>query len=83
MKKNRIPYQIDLNTLPTKIKWIFIGEKTFTEPFFHETTSKCRVFEENQKPIYSSIDELISQPTAFEYLEPASFFMYRDAAQHY
>ncbi|MCU0324308.1 MAG: hypothetical protein MUF45_03515 [Spirosomaceae bacterium] len=76
MKKNWIPYQIDLNSLPLRVKWIFIGNKTFTEPFFHETTSKCRVFEENQNPIYSSLEELISQSTTFEYLEPTCFIFH-------
>lgn len=76
MKKNWIPYQIDLNALPPRIKWIFIGEKAFTEPFFHETTSKCRVFEENRNPIYSSLEELVGQSTTFEYLEPTCFIFH-------
>jgi len=43
------------NWIPWKLsgslcQWIYIGNKKFTEPFFNDTISACRNFEENCKP---------------------------------
>ena len=47
--KDWIPYQLDFQADELLCKWLFASDKTFTEPFFHETTARCRVYEENQQ----------------------------------
>lgn len=73
--KNWIPFRLAFHEEEIQYRWLYVENKKFTEPFFHETTAKCRVFEENRKPFHSvsSLDGIIDfaknipsvQPTAF------------------
>ena len=55
--KDWIPYQLDFQADELLCKWLFVSDKTFTEPFFHKTTARCRVYEENQQ-LFKSVSTL-------------------------
>lgn len=76
MNQGWIPYHIDFNSSPLRCKWLYVGKKAFTEPFFHETTAQCRIFEENRNPIYTSLEELIDNASRFDSLVPTAFIFH-------
>lgn len=43
---NWIPWKLS----GTSCRWLFLGDKKITEPFFEDTISACRNLSENQKP---------------------------------
>ena len=48
--KDWIPYRLDLHgSEPILCEWRYIADKTFTEPFFQDSTAKCTVYQENRK----------------------------------
>lgn len=72
---NWIPYQMDCSENEISFRWIFVGDKKYSEPFFHETTAKCRVFEENRHQFKSTTtsDGLIEYAAALPSLDPTAF----------
>lgn len=51
--RNWIPFRLDFHDKELYCRWLYVADKKYTEPFFHETTGLCRVFEENRKPFQS------------------------------
>ena len=47
--KNWIPFRLDFHEKELHCRWLYVGDKKYTEPFFHETTGKCRIFEETMR----------------------------------
>lgn len=51
--KGWIPYKIFYEKDGLYLRWLYVGSKTFLEPFFDETIAKCRSLPENSKLRYS------------------------------
>jgi hypothetical protein len=59
-------------------RWLFVGEQTFTDPFFDDTISICRKFTENQQP-YKSISNthmLTEWTNIMDSVEPTAFIFH-------
>ena len=76
-----------VNWLPIKLiseehthlcRWMFIGNKKFTEPFFDETILWCKNFQENKKIFKptSSLEMLPLWSGAIETIQPTSFIFH-------
>ena len=50
-----VPYKLDLENDQRYCRWMYIGDKKFTEPFFDQTILSCKQF-----PEYSSIYRVLS-----------------------
>lgn len=76
--KDWIPYQLDFQTDELLCKWLFISDKNFSEPFFHETTALCKVYEENRQ-IFKSVSTLSGMREFAQVvpsLEPTAFIFH-------
>ena len=47
--KNWLPYKIIVNNEQALCRWLHLEDKSFSEPFFDETISKCKSFDINSK----------------------------------
>ena len=76
--KNWIPFRLDFHEKELYCRWIYIGDKKFTEPFFHETTGQCRIFDENQKSFHavSTLDGIIDFSKNIPSLVPTAFIFH-------
>ena len=59
-------------------RWLYVGDKKFTEPFFDETISACRSLPENGhlKKSMSSTDMLVDWAKAIDIIEPTAFIFH-------
>lgn len=59
-------------------RWLYVGDKNFTEPFFDETISACRSLPENGhlKRSMSSTDMLVDWAKAIDVIEPTAFIFH-------
>lgn len=60
-------------------RWLYVGDKDFTEPFFDETISACRMLPENgflNKKINTRIDELAGKVKEVKAIEPTAFIFH-------
>jgi hypothetical protein len=75
--KNWIPYKLDFLE-NVGCKWLYLGNTTFTEPFFQETICKCKIVEENQKQFWSSttLEGLIEYQNQIPYIKPTAFIFH-------
>ena len=76
--KNWIPYRLDFRAAELTCEYLFVGEKAFVEPFFHETSGKCRGLAENRKPfkVKSSLETLIEISKEVPCVEPTAFIFH-------
>lgn len=76
--KNWIPFRLELHEKKLYCRWLYVENKKFTEPFFHETTGKCRIFEENRKPYYaiSTLDGIIDFSEKLSSIAPTAFIFH-------
>jgi hypothetical protein len=75
---NWIPYRLDFDESELICDWLYLNDKKFVEPFFEETTTKCKVFEENRKNFKSksTLDGMIHFSEKIAYLAPKAFIFH-------
>jgi hypothetical protein len=76
--KNWIPFRLDFHEEELYCRWLYVANKKYTEPFFHETTGQCRVFEENQKPFFavSTLKGIVDFSENIPSLAPTAFIFH-------
>lgn len=76
--KNWIPYKLDFNSDPITCRWLYVADKAYTEPFFHETTAKCGSFEENRKffKAVSTLESIIDFAENMPTIAPTAFIFH-------
>jgi Sulfotransferase domain len=76
--KNWIPFRLDFQEKDPHCRWLYVADKKYNEPFFHETTAKCKVFEENRKPFHavSTLDGIIDFAENMPSIEPTAFIFH-------
>lgn len=59
-------------------RWLYVGDKNFTEPFFDETISACRSLPENGhlRRSMSSTDVLVDWAKEVDVIEPTAFIFH-------
>lgn len=73
--KNWIPYEITLEE--DAVKWLYLNDKRYTEPFFEETISYCRRQPENYgKKTITSIAELEAARREIITIPPTAFIFH-------
>lgn len=77
--KDWIPYRLDLRDSESILcQWRYIADKTFTEPFFQDSTSKCTIYEENRrmyKPT-TQLNGIIDFADKVPTIEPTAFIFH-------
>ncbi len=75
--KGRIPYKITIaeNGIPL-FKWIFVGDKKFTEPFFEESISYCLSLPQNSNMPFTTAETLLQKASSVETVEPSAFIFH-------
>ena len=76
--KNWIPFRLDFHEKDLTCRWLYVGDKKYTEPFFHETTAQCRIFEENRKHFHavSTLDGIIDFSENVHSIAPTAFIFH-------
>ncbi len=76
--KNWIPFRLDFQEKNLHCHWLYVSDKKFTEPFFHETERRCRIFEENRKPFLavSTLDGIIDFAENIPSVAPTAFIFH-------
>ena len=76
--KNWIPFQLDFHEKELYCRWLYVGDKKYTEPFFHETTGQCKRFEENRKSFQavSTLEGIIDFSKNMPSLAPTAFIFH-------
>jgi hypothetical protein len=76
--KNWIPFRLDFHAKELTCRWLYVGDKKYTEPFFLETMARSRLFEENQKPFHavSTLDGIIDFSENIPSLTPTAFIFH-------
>lgn len=77
--KDWIPYRLDLRDSDSIMcEWRYIADKTFTEPFFQDSTSKCTSYQENRKKYVSNtqLNGLIDFADKVPTIEPTAFIFH-------
>ncbi|RFS15528.1 hypothetical protein [Emticicia sp. C21] len=77
--KDWIPYKLDLRGSESILcEWRYIADKTFTEPFFQESTSKCTVYQENRKMFKpnTQLKGLVDFANKVPAIEPTAFIFH-------
>ncbi|MBK8608721.1 MAG: sulfotransferase family protein [Chitinophagaceae bacterium] len=73
-----IPVKLNTEDGTNLCRWLYVGDKNFTEPFFDETISACRSLPENGhlKRSMSSTDLLPDWAKEIDSLEPTAFIFH-------
>jgi hypothetical protein len=76
--QNWIPFRLDFYEKDLNCRWLYIADKTYTEPFFHESTAKCGNFEENRKffKAVSTLEGLIEFTENLPTIAPTAFIFH-------
>ena len=72
----RVPHRMSVEPdRDLSFRWLYVGEKRFTEPFFEETISRCMGFPQNSSGSLPTIkaQELIAAAEAVDAVEPTAF----------
>jgi len=73
---NWIPYKLSFTDGVPYCEWMNTGDKDFTEPFFQETISRCRQFNNNRYKCISGIDLLPTWSNEVESVPPSAFIFH-------
>lgn len=75
---NWIPHKLNFDENEILCNWLYVGGKKFEEPFFQESISKCKSFEENRKQFSSTstLDGLIHFSENIDFLSPKAFIFH-------
>jgi hypothetical protein len=73
-----LPYKLFYYQNQILCRWMYAGEKTFTEPFFDETVLKCLSHPYNSNPFKSVADvQLLHQWShSIDYIKPTAFIFH-------
>lgn len=76
--KNWIPFRLDFQENELHCRWLYVADKKYTEPFFHETTAQCQRLEENRKPFHvvTTLDGIIDFSENTPSLAPTAFIFH-------
>jgi hypothetical protein len=76
--KNWIPFQLDFEAESLLCRWLYVGDKKFTEPFFQETTALCKVFKENRKSFrsFSTLESIVAFSENIPSVTPTAFIFH-------
>lgn len=76
--QNWIPYHLFWQDQQPYCRWLFTGDKEFTEPFFDETLEKCKHFPHNSRPdrCISHISMLPEWAQHIENIQPTAFIFH-------
>ena len=76
--QNWIPYKIIVAKETATCHWLYVGNKTFTEPFFDETISKCKSLPFNSKglAVTSNLEFLTNAASNLETVAPTAFIFH-------
>ncbi|MFN8288697.1 MAG: hypothetical protein U0U70_00430 [Chitinophagaceae bacterium] len=75
---NWIPFRLREEKDENLCQWLYLGDKTFDEPFFDETLAKCRHLEINSKPyrVVSTMEGLAAWAPLFPVIPPAALIFH-------
>ena len=73
---NWIPYRLSFDEGRPYCEWLYTGDEDFTEPFFDETISRCRQFNNHSRKSISSIDILPHWSNEIKSVPPAAFIFH-------
>jgi hypothetical protein len=77
--KDWIPFRLNLRDSDSILcQWRYVSDKTFTEPFFQDSTSKCAIYEENRKMYKpnTQLSGLIDFADKVPSIEPTAFIFH-------
>ncbi len=77
--KGWVPVRSFVEHETLKCRWLYVGNKDFTEPFFDETISACRMLPENgflNAKINTGIRELTDKVKEANTIEPTAFIFH-------
>jgi hypothetical protein len=75
--RGRIPYKVSVaNDGKLLFKWIYIGNKIFSEPFFSESTSSCLSLPENSDMPFTTGETLLQIADSIETVELSAFIFH-------
>jgi hypothetical protein len=76
--QNWIPFRLDFYDKELNCRWLYVADKKYIEPFFHETTAKCGSFEENRKFLksVSTLEGLIEFAQDLPTIAPTAFIFH-------
>jgi hypothetical protein len=76
--KNWIPHRMIYFDKQILFEWLYLADKTFTEPFFFQTTFSCQSFAENKKEFksVSTFEGLINESENVPLIEPTAFIFH-------
>lgn len=71
-----IPYKLSFSESGPYCEWLYTGDEEFTEPFFDDTITKCRQYNNRGHKSISSIDVLPQWSTEIESVSPTAFIFH-------
>lgn len=73
-----VPVKLFTGAEDLACRWLYVGQKAFTEPFFDDTIAACRMLPENsyQAKSMSSTAELAWRAAQVETIEPTAFIFH-------
>lgn len=76
--KNWVPWQLKQEEGETRCRWLYLGDKAFTEPFFDETIQACRIqYPVNrQQPVLSTPDLLTDWSQELNKIAPTALIFH-------
>lgn len=74
--RKSIPSRLLINEGNIQVKWVYAGQKKFSEPFFSETIAFCKSFPETKQLPETSLEELYQLADETYYLEPSVFIFH-------
>ena len=76
--KNWIPFRLNFYENELHCRWLYVADKKYTEPFFHQTTAQCKRLEENRKPFHavSTLEGIIDFSENITSLAPTAFIFH-------
>jgi hypothetical protein len=72
----RIPYKMIFDNGELLFRWIYIGQKKFSEPFFDETILACLSLPQNSGMPYTTVETLLEQAKTADAISPSAFIFH-------
>ncbi len=75
---NWIPFRLNFYENELNCRWLYVADKAYTEPFFHDTTAKCSIIEENRKffKAVSTLESIIEFAENLPTIPPTAFIFH-------
>lgn len=73
-----VPFRLYFNHDSPRVKWLYVGTKSFTEPFFDQTIGKCQQHDYNSRRFsgYSDLSILKEWSLGLDVAQPAAFIFH-------